>query len=172
MSSFFARARRYAREVVKGKIPTGKWTQLACQRQLEDLKRWRGKAAPYRFDKAAGERICAFVECLPHIKGEWAKRGESIRLEDWQCFILTTIFGWLRRDGLRRLLLTAWLRRRRRIRCHLLLRLLTRRVVRYLARTHRHAAILRLTLLRLIPALTTTSELLLRLLAGACGVIT
>ena len=76
--TFCARAGRYTREVVKGKIPAGKWTKLACQRQIDDLKRWRGKAAPYRFDKAAGERICAFVECLPHIKGEWAKRGESI----------------------------------------------------------------------------------------------
>ncbi len=100
--TFCARANRYARQVVKGKIPAGKWTKLACQRQIDDLKRWRGKAAPYRFDRAAGNHICAFAECLPHIKGEWAKRGESIKLEDWQCFFLTTVFGWKRRDGLRR----------------------------------------------------------------------
>jgi phage terminase large subunit-like protein len=38
---------------------------------------------------------------MPHIKGALA--GQNIRLEPWQCFILTTIFGWLRRDnGLRR----------------------------------------------------------------------
>lgn len=100
--TFCARAGRYAGEVVKGKVPAGKWTKLACQRQIDDLKRWRGKAAPYYFDKAAGDHVCAFAECLPHIKGEWAKRRESIKLEDWQCFFLTTVFGWKRRDGLRR----------------------------------------------------------------------
>ena len=97
-----SRAQRYAKQIVAGKIPAANWTKLACQRQLDDLKRWKGKAAPYTFDRAAADGVCAFVECLPHIKGEWAKRGELIRLEDWQCFLLTTIFGWKRADGLRR----------------------------------------------------------------------
>ena len=96
------RARRYAKQVVAGKIPAAKWTRLSCQRQIDDLKRWSGKAAPYRFDRAAADGVCSFIECLPHIKGEWANRGELIRLEDWQCFILTNIFGWKRADGLRR----------------------------------------------------------------------
>ena len=100
--TYSARAQRYAKQVVAGKIPAAKWTKLACQRQIDDLKRWKGKAAPYTFDRAAADGVCAFVECLPHIKGEWAKRGELIELEDWQCFLLTTIFGWKRADGLRR----------------------------------------------------------------------
>jgi phage terminase large subunit-like protein len=31
---------------------------------------------------------------LPHIKGEWAKRRELLRLEEWQSFFVTSIFGW------------------------------------------------------------------------------
>ncbi|KKK60420.1 hypothetical protein LCGC14_3024540, partial [marine sediment metagenome] len=100
--TYSSRAQRYAKQVIAGKIPAARWTKLACQRQLDDLKRWKGKAAPYRFDRAAADGICGFIECLPHIKGEWAKRGELIELEDWQCFLLTTIFGWKRADGLRR----------------------------------------------------------------------
>lgn len=95
----------YARAVVAGDIPACKWVRLACQRQLTDLARtgWG-----YRWDADAAERICRFVEMLPHTKGEWAKRapgapyGQTIRLEPWQSFILTTIFGWLRPNGTRR----------------------------------------------------------------------
>ena len=100
--TYSSRAQRYAKQVVAGKIPAAKWTKLACQRQLDDLKRWKGKGAPYRFDRAAADGVCGFVELLPHVRGIWAKRGELIRLEDWQCFVLTTIFGWKRKDGLRR----------------------------------------------------------------------
>jgi phage terminase large subunit-like protein len=48
------------------------------------------------FDVAAAERVCDFIELCPHVKG---KRfvGQNIRLESWQCFILTTVFGWLHR---------------------------------------------------------------------------
>jgi phage terminase large subunit-like protein len=49
------------------------------------------------------ERICEFIELLPHIKGKWARERRLIELEPWQCFILTTVFGWVHRDtGLRR----------------------------------------------------------------------
>lgn len=42
--------------------------------------------------------MCKFIELLPHIKGEKARRRELIELEPWQCFVLTTVFGWLHRD--------------------------------------------------------------------------
>jgi phage terminase large subunit-like protein len=103
-------ARRYAEGVVSGKILACQWTVKACQRQLDDLKSSKtDKSYPYIFNpKRPGtlgpaERVCAFVEKLPHIKGEWAKRGEKIRLEPWQIFIYTTVFGWVSREtGLRR----------------------------------------------------------------------
>lgn len=96
--SFPARATRYARAVVAGRIPACSWVKAACARHLADLRR---RAFPYRFDPEAATRICAAIELLPHIKGRWA--GTPIRLEDWQIFVVASVFGWLRRaDGKRR----------------------------------------------------------------------
>jgi phage terminase large subunit-like protein len=94
---------QYCLDVLSGEIPACKWTKAACQRHLDDLDRWNGRSdAPYRFDADEAERVCLFVENLPHIKGEWARRAETIKLEPWQCFILTVIFGWRQADGYRR----------------------------------------------------------------------
>lgn len=77
--------------------------QLACQRQLNDLSRAANDEFPYRFDQAVGARPCKFIELLPHIKGKWARDKKKITLEPWQCFIITTVFGWVHIDtGLRR----------------------------------------------------------------------
>ncbi|CAM8633554.1 COG4626 Phage terminase-like protein, large subunit [Burkholderiales bacterium] len=103
-------ARQYAEQVVAGEILACRWVQRACQRQLDDLARFKGKASPYRFnpkltDKVGrsflpADNLCAFIERLPHVKGPLA--GDSIRLEPWQAFILTTVFGWVKPDGTRR----------------------------------------------------------------------
>jgi len=96
--SYPARAARYARGVVQGKVPACTWVKAACARHLRDLAR---KGFPYRFDPGAASRVCEAVELLPHIKGKWA--GTLIQLEDWQVFILCCVFGWLRKaDGQRR----------------------------------------------------------------------
>lgn len=98
-----AAALKYAQDIVAGKIDACRFVKLACQRQLDDLAREPDPAWPYRFDPDKAERICKFVELLPHTKGKWAHRRERIRLEPWQCFILTTVFGWVRKkDALRR----------------------------------------------------------------------
>lgn len=99
---YVARALRYAKAVVAGEIETCVWTRLACDRQLRDLARGDDDPDwPWRFDAALAERPCLLIECLPHIKGRWA--STTIVLEDWQCFIETTVFGWVHRDtGLRR----------------------------------------------------------------------
>ena len=40
---------------------------------------------------------------MPHVKGEWARKRMTLKLEPWQKFILSTLFGWKRaKDGLRR----------------------------------------------------------------------
>lgn len=109
-SSYAMTARRYAEAVVAGNVPACRWVKLACQRQLNDLARFKGKSSPYRFnpklaDKsgkpfAPADNLCAFIERLPHVKGPLA--GEPITLEPWQVFILTTVFGWVQADGRRR----------------------------------------------------------------------
>lgn len=107
---YVAIATRYAEAIVAGDIPACQWVRRACQRQLDDLARFKGRASPYRFNPlltdAMGRKyrpadnLCAFVELLPHIKGPLA--GTPITLEPWQVFILSTIFGWVKRDGRRR----------------------------------------------------------------------
>jgi phage terminase large subunit-like protein len=94
-------AKRYADAVVSGEIDACRFVKSACARHLSDLERQRDAAFPYRFDPVAGEKVCKFAELLPHIKGEWA--GKLIKLEPWQSFILSTLFGWVRKtDGKRR----------------------------------------------------------------------
>lgn len=96
-------AEAYSRAVVAGEIPVCKWTRLAVERQLADLAREPGPDWPWVFSAEAAERPCAFIELLPHIKGKWARERRLIELELWQCWILTTVFGWVHREtGLRR----------------------------------------------------------------------
>lgn len=96
-------ANTYAAAIVAKKIPACKWIRLACKRHLADLKKSKTKKYPYRFDPAKAERVCNFVELLPHTKGVWAAKLEKLRLEPWQCFKTVCIFGWVRKhDNLRR----------------------------------------------------------------------
>jgi phage terminase large subunit-like protein len=83
--------------VVDGRIPACRWIRLACERQLADLRRKRWK---YRFDRSRANLPCAFVERLVHVKGRW--KNPKIKLEDWQCFFVTTLFGWIDKSGYRR----------------------------------------------------------------------
>lgn len=96
-------AHDYVRGVLSGEIPACKWTRLAVERQAADLEREASDTWPWVFDAARASRPCEFIELLPHIKGKWAREGRLIELEPWQCFILTTVFGWVHREtGLRR----------------------------------------------------------------------
>ena len=103
MNRFVLAAQQYAQQVQSGEIPACKWTQLAVQRQLDDLARPTSADWPWVFDEAAAGRICEFLELLPHIKGKWARERRLLLLDAWQCFIVTTVFGWVHQGtGLRR----------------------------------------------------------------------
>lgn len=97
------KANKYARDIVAGKIPACKWVRLACARHLNDLEASKKKSFPYKFDESEAERVCEFLEMLPHTKGKWAREKELIKLEPWQCFIFAVLFGWkLKKNGRRR----------------------------------------------------------------------
>ena len=97
------RAESYAKDVVAGRVLACELVKRACKRHLSDLKSQAKRAFPYRFDPAKTNKVCGFLELLPHVKGQWARDKERIRLEDWQCFAFGVPFGWLRKkDGLRR----------------------------------------------------------------------
>ena len=94
------KAKRYITKVLDGKIPACRWVKFACLRQKQDLERKKSSKFPYHFDRKRADKPCKFIECLCHVKGP--KAGECIHLEDWQCFIITTIFGWVDDNGYRR----------------------------------------------------------------------
>lgn len=90
-------AEKYAHDVVSGAKPACKLVKLACQRQLDDLAH---PPKPWWFDGSKAGLICEFIEQLPHVKGKW--KTPNIQLQPWQCFVLTTVFGWVDKAGCRR----------------------------------------------------------------------
>ena len=97
--NYVEKAWAYAEGVVAGVIPACLYVRQACQRQLADLE---NPPTGYRFDPDRASEICRFTELAPHIKGPLASRGETLKLEGWQVFILTTVFGWVDESGNRR----------------------------------------------------------------------
>lgn len=96
----------YAKAVLSGEIVAGKWTRLAAQRHIDDLKRQKAAEFPFIFDEKRAEFAIAFIEQLTHTKGEWAVRKTvdeaKIKLELWEKFIVSELFGWRKADGTRR----------------------------------------------------------------------
>lgn len=104
VKDYAAIATQYAHDVVEGRQIACKWVRLACQRHLNNLAKaeagWIYQFNPELVDIKGkiyhpAQRICMFAERLPHIKGDWAARGEKIKLEPWEVFILVSIFGWI-----------------------------------------------------------------------------
>ena len=88
----------WARKVVAGQVVAGHLTRLACQRHLDDLK--ADKARGLVWDRAAALHAIEFFSHLRHSTGEWA--GQPFDLQPWQQFVVGSVFGWKRADGLRR----------------------------------------------------------------------
>lgn len=108
MKDYAAIATQYARDVADGRLLACKWVRLACARHLSDLAkaeaggRWVWNPE-LRLRDGRGyrpaDRVCHFAELMPHIKGDWASRGERIRLAPWQVFFLASVFGWIDRES-------------------------------------------------------------------------
>ena len=98
-------AEKYVEGVLDGKIPACKWVRMACQRHKKDVASSISKKFAYRFDAEMAGRACRFVSSMPHTKGKWAKKDPKtgryprIELEPWQCFIIASMFGWVRKDN-------------------------------------------------------------------------
>jgi len=92
----------YARRIVSGELPAGKYHRLSCERHLRDRQREGSAGFPFRFDLARAERFFRFAERLKHYKGQWA--GQYLHLEPWEQFITGSLFGWVHIEtGLRRI---------------------------------------------------------------------
>jgi phage terminase large subunit-like protein len=91
----------YARSVVDGQVPAGKYHILSACRHLNDIARQGTPDFPFRFELAKAERFWKFAELLKHYRGKWS--GQNIRLEPWQKFITGSLLGWIHTEtGLRR----------------------------------------------------------------------
>jgi hypothetical protein len=88
----------FARAVVTGQVVAGRLVRLACQRHLDNLS--SGKQRGLIWDGAAARHTINFFGHLRHSTGEWAH--QPFVLQPWQGFVIGSLFGWKRADGLRR----------------------------------------------------------------------
>ena len=87
-------ADKYAHDIVSKKILACDYTIRACQRFIDDVKKSKTKAFPFKLESETANFICSRIELLPHVKGKpWA--GTPIQLEPWQIFIIVNVFGWV-----------------------------------------------------------------------------
>jgi phage terminase large subunit-like protein len=87
-------AQQYAADVLAGNIPACRYVNLACQRFVDDLERdWQ-----YEFDRDKANRAIRFMQKLPHTKGKWSAKKQTLAFEPWQCFIEANLFGWVHRE--------------------------------------------------------------------------
>lgn len=93
-----AAGHQYALDILDGKIPACEWVKLACQRHLTNLEDSGKSFFPYRFDVKRAAYPIQVIETFPHMKGQWAARGETLALEPWQLFITASIFGWIHEE--------------------------------------------------------------------------
>jgi len=82
----------YAEMVARQRIPSCHLMVLAAKRFLRMYAAAKsGKAGYYWCDSSAVEP-CAFIERLPHVKGDLA--GEMIVIEPWQMWVIIAIYGF------------------------------------------------------------------------------
>lgn len=90
---------RYALDVTEGRLVAGPHVRNACRRHLDDMK--RGKERGLRWDvEAANRTIQFFPEVLRLNGGQF--EGLPFNLHPCQAFIIGSIFGWRKSNGMRR----------------------------------------------------------------------
>jgi phage terminase large subunit-like protein len=98
-------AEGYVEKVISGRQIACKWVKLACERHRRDQAASIKNHWPYIFDPERADRACRFMNLLPHVKGKWAKRDprtglpQRMTLEPWQCFVICSIFGWVKKSN-------------------------------------------------------------------------
>jgi phage terminase large subunit-like protein len=95
---------QYALDVLAGRVVAGTLVHKACERHITDLA--TGAERGLHFDAEAGMKAVEFFGVLRHYKGDLGKadggKGAFVHLEPWQVFIVGSLFGWKREDGMRR----------------------------------------------------------------------
>lgn len=85
----------YANECINDTIPSGQKHKWACMRFLKDCN-----SKKFIWDEKSAAKIVKWFKYLHHSKGILA--GKPIELTTWQKFSLCQVYGWKRKNGLRR----------------------------------------------------------------------
>jgi phage terminase large subunit-like protein len=99
IASLEDRTSAYAGAVVSGEIVAGPYVRNACRRHFDDLE--HGHERGLWFDYAAADEAFEYFETVLKLS-EGQFEGEPFLLHESQAFIVGSIFGWKREDGLRR----------------------------------------------------------------------
>lgn len=83
----------YARAVMLGTVPAGKYHGLSCARHLRDREREATPGFPYRFEWEHADRFLKFARKMKHYKGRQFA-GQPFEPTPCQVFRLGSIFGW------------------------------------------------------------------------------
>ena len=88
---------RFAKANEKNKKRFGEDARLAFKRHLDDLKRSKKNddTFPYVFDEEKAKEIIEFANKLTIAEGAG---DEIFTCDDWQEFILGSLFGWVHKD--------------------------------------------------------------------------
>lgn len=91
----------YARRVAAGKEPAGVLHRLACARHVREVddRAWQRRAG-VTWQASDAANVCNVISQFRQYKGEWA--GQPLMLQPWQVFIVGSLHGWRRQDGMRR----------------------------------------------------------------------
>lgn len=95
----------YACDVLDGKVVAGEFVKASCRRHLRDLD--DGAARGLAFDVGKAKRHCGFFPAVLTVT-EGIAEGRPFHLLPWHGFVVASLFGWQRSDGLRRFRM-AWL---------------------------------------------------------------
>lgn len=84
----------YAEKVINGEIVACEYVKLACSRYLDLLQR---KDVYFKPEKA--DKVINFISKLKHFTG--SHNGKPFILQEWQKFIIYSIYGFYKEDGTR-----------------------------------------------------------------------
>jgi len=82
----------YAQAIQDKKIIACKKIKLAIKRDKADLKRAKGDDFPYYFNEVQAQKAINFIEILP------TTSGESLKLELFQKWLISELFGWRKKS--------------------------------------------------------------------------
>jgi len=95
----------YACDVLDGKVVAGEFVREASRRHLRDLDQGSERGLSFDVDKA--KHHCGFFPAILAVT-EGVAEGKPFNLLPWHGFVVASLFGWKRDDGLRRFRM-AWL---------------------------------------------------------------